>query len=215
MIDFESMYIQELRRRFLPPGPLKLRYTPQWPMLYMHVESRHKVIYNDFAMVGTECVPIDEAMKAICCGESESETANEHGQTVESLQTLLQHPSPSELDRLALKYPMPARMWRHGIHAYLKLFRYRLPETSEYMLAFIYLAYQMAILREIMAHTLVGGLLGSNKETAEEKLKEIVLQKKQHADVKERESLRQAKEAAVKAAKKKKNTASADSIESS
>jgi hypothetical protein len=169
MADFESMCIQELRRRFLPPGPLKLRYTPQWPKLYMHVESVHKVIYNDFAMVGTECVPIDEAMKAIYRGDSESETADEHGQTVESLQTLqtlLQYPSPSELDRLALKYPMPAHMWRHGIHAFLKLFRHRLPETFEYIPAFIYLAYQMAILHKIMTHTVVGGLLSRNKETA-------------------------------------------------
>jgi hypothetical protein len=46
-------------------------------------------------------------------------------------------------------------------------------------------------------------------------MKEIAQQKKQHADAKERETLRQAKEAAVKAAKRKKNTASADSIESS
>jgi hypothetical protein len=79
---------------------------------------------------------------------------------------LLQHPSPSELDRLALKYPMPAHMWRHGIHAYLEQFRHRLPETFEYLLAFIYLAYQMAILHEIMDHTVVGGLLSRNKETA-------------------------------------------------
>jgi hypothetical protein len=133
------------------------------------MESLHKVICNDFALVGTECVPTDEAMKAICRGESESESADEHRQTVEylqTLQTLLQHPSPSELDRLALKYPMPAHMWRHGIDAYLEQSQHRLPETFEYLLAFVYLAYQMAILNEIMAHTRVGGLLSKNKETA-------------------------------------------------
>jgi hypothetical protein len=85
---------------------------------------------------------------------------------LQTLQTLLQHPSPSELDRLALKYPMPAYMWRHGIHAYLEQFRHRLPETFEYLLAFIYLAYQMAILHEIIGRTVVGGLLSRNKETA-------------------------------------------------
>jgi hypothetical protein len=46
-------------------------------------------------------------------------------------------------------------------------------------------------------------------------MKEIAQRKKQQADAKERETLRQAKETAVKAARRKKNTASADSTESS
>jgi hypothetical protein len=41
---------------------------------------------------------------------------------------------------------MPARMWKHGIHAFLELLRRRLPESIDYMLAFIYLAYQMMAL---------------------------------------------------------------------
>lgn len=44
---------------------------------------------------------------------------------------------------------MPARMWKHGIHSFLELLRHHLPESLEYMLAFIYLAYQMmALLHE-------------------------------------------------------------------
>ena len=38
---------------------------------------------------------------------------------------------------------MPARMWRHGIHAFLEILRHRLSELLEPMLAFIYIAYSM------------------------------------------------------------------------
>lgn len=41
---------------------------------------------------------------------------------------------------------MPARMWRHGIHAFLEVLRHRLPESLEHMLAFIYIAYSMMAL---------------------------------------------------------------------
>ena len=41
---------------------------------------------------------------------------------------------------------MPARMWRHGIHAFLEVLRYRLPDSLEHMLAFIYIAYSMMAL---------------------------------------------------------------------
>lgn len=64
-----------------------------------------------------------------------------------------QHPSASPaLRRLACKYAMPARMWRHGIHSFLELLRHRLPasrESREHMLTFIYLSYSMiALLNE-------------------------------------------------------------------
>ena len=38
---------------------------------------------------------------------------------------------------------MLARMWRYGIHSFLELLRYRLPDSLEHMLAFIYYAYFM------------------------------------------------------------------------
>jgi hypothetical protein len=44
---------------------------------------------------------------------------------------------------------MPARMWKHGIHSFLELLRYRLPESLEFMISFIYTAYQiMSLLYE-------------------------------------------------------------------
>lgn len=50
------------------------------------------------------------------------------------------------LRRLATKYAMPARMWKHGIHSFLELLRYRIPASLDHMLAFIYLAYSMMAL---------------------------------------------------------------------
>ena len=58
-----------------------------------------------------------------------------------------EHPSASPaLSRIAAKYGMPARMWRHGIHAFLEGLRHRLPESLEHMLAFIFIAYTMTAL---------------------------------------------------------------------
>ena len=58
-----------------------------------------------------------------------------------------QHPSATATLRgLPIKYSMPARMWKHGIHAFLEVLRHRRPESQDYMLSFIYLAYQMMAL---------------------------------------------------------------------
>jgi len=61
-----------------------------------------------------------------------------------------QHPATTpNLSRLAFKYSMPARMWRHGIHSSLEILRHRLPESLEHMLYFIYISYSMvAVLYE-------------------------------------------------------------------
>ena len=50
------------------------------------------------------------------------------------------------MNRLAVRYEMAARLWRHGIHSFLELLRNRLPASLDYMLAFIYLAYSMMTL---------------------------------------------------------------------
>ena len=58
-----------------------------------------------------------------------------------------QHPTASAaLRRLANKYAMPARMWRHGIHAFLELLRQQLPSSLDHMLTFVYIAYSMMAL---------------------------------------------------------------------
>lgn len=50
------------------------------------------------------------------------------------------------LERLAEKYAIPARMWRYGIHSFLELLRQKLPNSLEYILDFIYIAYSMMTL---------------------------------------------------------------------
>ncbi|ODM18146.1 hypothetical protein SI65_06017 [Aspergillus cristatus] len=58
-----------------------------------------------------------------------------------------QHPSASPaLKQLPERYAMPARMWRYGIHSFLELLHCRLPDSREYILTFLYLAYSMMTL---------------------------------------------------------------------
>jgi Est1 DNA/RNA binding domain len=99
-------------------------------------------------MVEKKCVEIDQQQAA-----TTNKLTNEQWQALIALhRTLLhehhdfflasQHPSSSPgLKRLATKYAMPARMWRHGIHSFLELLRHRLPDSLEHMLSFVYLAY--------------------------------------------------------------------------
>ena len=57
----------------------------------------------------------------------------------------------SALNKLAVKYLMPTKMWRHEIHAFLKILRHRLSKLLKYMLTFIYIAYFiMTMLYEIV-----------------------------------------------------------------
>lgn len=143
------------------------RYDPRYPGLLLQPDSRPisqeqlasevKSIYAGLTMVETKCIHVDRAQAAVT-GDSVQELAPDHWQALIALhRTLLhehhdfflasQHPSASQaLRRLAAKYTMPARMWKHGIHSFLELLRRRLPKSLDYMLAFIYMAYQMMAL---------------------------------------------------------------------
>ncbi|KAF2765122.1 hypothetical protein EJ03DRAFT_331249 [Teratosphaeria nubilosa] len=110
-------------------------------------------IYAGLVTVEAKCINIDAAQS-----ESKSSLSQEQWQALIALhRTLLyehhdflmatQHPSASEALRgLAAKYSMPARMWKHGIHAFLEVLRHRRPESQDHMLGFIYLSYQMMAL---------------------------------------------------------------------
>lgn len=140
---------------------------PRYPKLLLQPDSRPisqeqlasevKQIYAGLTMVERKCIQVDRA-QAAAPQEPSQKLAPDHWQALIALhRTLLhehhdfflatQHPSASAaLRRLAAKYTMPARMWKHGIHSFLELLRHRLPESLDYMLAFIYLAYQMMAL---------------------------------------------------------------------
>jgi Est1 DNA/RNA binding domain len=124
-------------------------FLPQW----LTFASRASGIYAGLVMVEKKCVEIDQQQAA-----TTNKLTNEQWQALIALhRTLLhehhdfflasQHPSSSPaLKRLATKYAMPARMWRHGIHSFLELLRHRLPDSLEHMLSFVYLAYSMMAL---------------------------------------------------------------------
>ena len=120
-----------------------------------------KGIYAGLVMVESKCIDIYEKQSAAA---QEKDPAKKTTLKNEQLQSLIalhkqllhehhdfflasQHPAASPaLSRLAAKYSMPARMWKHGIHAFLEVLRYRLPESLEHMLAFICIAYNMMAL---------------------------------------------------------------------
>jgi len=119
-----------------------------------------KGIYAGLVMVEAKCIEVDNKQATLAQADPNSQPKlnNEQWQALIALhRTLLhehhdfflasQHPSASPaLRRLASKYAMPARMWRHGIHSFLELLRHRLPASLDHMLAFIYLAYSMMAL---------------------------------------------------------------------
>lgn len=113
-----------------------------------------KGIYAGLVMVEAKSINIDAQQAA----DPTSKLLPEQWQALIALRrTLLyehhdflmatQHPSANPALRgLAAKYCMPARMWKHGIHGFLEVLRHRRPASQEYMLTFIYLAYDMMAL---------------------------------------------------------------------
>ncbi|RMJ19433.1 hypothetical protein CDV36_000850 [Fusarium kuroshium] len=126
-----------------------------------------KGIYAGLVMFETKCIEVDNAQPPTADTNSDtnanSTLNNEQWQALIALhRTLLhehhdfflasQHPSTSPaLQRLAPKYAMPARMWRHGIHSFFDLLRRPLPTLFlKHMPILLYLAYSMlALLYEI------------------------------------------------------------------
>ncbi|KAH4331559.1 hypothetical protein HBH98_255250 [Parastagonospora nodorum] len=153
------------------PGFIELqRYDPRYAGLLLQPDSRPisqkqlvsevNSIYAGLKMAETKCIHVDRAQAAVAQDSSDPnhKLASDHWQALIALhRTLLhehhdfflasQHPSAQPaLRRLAAEYSMPARMWKHGIHSFLELLRRRLPDSIDYTLAFIYLAYQMMAL---------------------------------------------------------------------
>lgn len=115
-----------------------------------------KGIYAGLVMVESKCIEVVSTQTSACDGPNKLNKDQWHA-LIALHRTLLhehhdfflasQHPSASPaLRRLAAKYAMPARMWRHGIHSFLELLRHCLPDSLEHMLTFIYMAYSMMAL---------------------------------------------------------------------
>lgn len=131
------------------------------PISQEQLVAEVKGIYAGLVMVEAKCIEVDTKQATVAQAADPStqpKLNNEQWQALIALhRTLLhehhdfflasQHPSASPaLRKLAAKYAMPARMWRHGIHSFLELLRHRLPASLDHMLAFIYLAYSMMAL---------------------------------------------------------------------
>ena len=143
------------------PDPKMLLQPDTRPISHEQLVIEVKGIYAGLIMVEAKCIDVDEKQSAAAQEKDPSrmtKLGNEQWQALIALhRTLLhehhdfflasQHPSASPaLSKLAIKYHMPARMWRHGIHAFLEVLRHRLPESLDHMLAFIYIAYSMMAL---------------------------------------------------------------------
>lgn len=113
-----------------------------------------KGLYRSLEIVEQRCIRLDQGHMA----DKTKQIKLEGWQALTALhRTLLyehhdfllasQHPSaPPELRALASERQIPFRMWKYAIHAYLELLRQHLPDSLEFMEAFIYLAYQMMAL---------------------------------------------------------------------
>ena len=131
------------------------------PISHEQLVTEVKGIYAGLVMVEAKCIDIHERQSAAAQEKDPAKRVqlkNDQWQSLRALHEQLlhehhdyflasQHPSASPaLTRLAAKYSMPARMWRHGIHAFIEILRHRLPESLEHMLAFIHIAYTMVAL---------------------------------------------------------------------
>ena len=126
------------------------------PISQEQLVAEVKGIYAGLVMVESKCIEVDNNQSSQT--DPANKLNNDQWQALIALhRTLLhehhdfflasQHPSASPaLRRLAAKYAMPARMWRHGIHSFLELLRHRLPMSLDHMLTFIYMAYSMVAL---------------------------------------------------------------------
>ncbi|KAK4097793.1 hypothetical protein N658DRAFT_526800 [Parathielavia hyrcaniae] len=153
-------------------GAIEMLKEPETrPISQEQLVAEVKGIYAGLVMVESKCIEVDNNQSSQHEPPSKlnkntqgpqtgpsSKLNNDQWQALIALhRTLLhehhdfflvsQHPSASPaLRRLAAKYAMPARMWRHGIHSFLELLRHRLPASLDHMLTFIYMAYSMMAL---------------------------------------------------------------------
>ena len=143
------------------PEPVLLLQPETRPISHDQLVVEVKGIYAGLVLVESKCIDVDQKQSKAAQEKDparQTKLTNEQWQALIHLhKTLLhehhdfflasQHPSASPaLSKLAAKYSMPARMWHHGIHAFLEVLRHRLPESLDHMLAFIYIAYSMMAL---------------------------------------------------------------------
>lgn len=141
------------------------------PLSQEHLIAKVKSIYVELVAAETKCISFhskpDSVVRALTQQVDSNSSRNLNHDGLQKLIALhrkllyqyhdfflaTQHPLASiPVRRLASKYAMPARLWRHGIHSFLELLRHLLPASLDYMLSFIYLSYStIALLYETVS----------------------------------------------------------------
>ncbi|KHJ33294.1 putative telomerase-binding protein est1a protein [Erysiphe necator] len=141
------------------------------PLTQEQLIARVKSIYVELVAIETKCISFhskpDSVVRALTQQTDPNSARNLNHDGIQKLIALhrkllyhyhdfflaTQHPLASiPVRRLASKYAMPARLWRHGIHSFLELLRHLLPASFDYMLSFIYLSYStIALLFETVS----------------------------------------------------------------
>lgn len=131
------------------------------PISHEQLVTEVKAIYSGLVLVETKCIDIDEKQLRLAQDSDPSKrtplTPEQWSALTALHKTLLhehhdfflasQHPAASEaLTKLAEKYSMPARMWKHGIHAFLEVLRHHLPNSFDFMITFLNISYSMMAL---------------------------------------------------------------------
>lgn len=137
-------------------GEIELLLQPETkPISPSQLIAEVRGIYAGLVLVESKCIQVDAQQVAIAQGDNPGKLTAEQWRALIALhKTLLhehhdfllasQHPAATpQLSKLAEKYIMASRLWRHGIHGFLEVLRHRLPESLEHMLEFVYIAYSM------------------------------------------------------------------------
>jgi len=141
---------------------------PKLPGLLLQPDSRPiskdqlafevKSIYSGLTMVENRCIQVDLAQLAAEQDPDSSKIEPVDWQALIALHrtllhehhdfflTLQHHSASPELRWLAAKYPIPEGMGKPGVRFFLELLRQQPLEGTDYMLSFIYLAYQVMAL---------------------------------------------------------------------
>ena len=129
------------------PNTEMLQQPETRPISHDQLVIEVKGIYAGLVMVEAKCIDVDEKQSIPAQKEAlrREPLRNDQWQSLIAIHKQLlhehhdfllasQHPSASSnLSKLAAKYSLPARMWHHGIHAFLEGLRHRLPESLEHV----------------------------------------------------------------------------------
>ncbi|KAL6901401.1 hypothetical protein GGI43DRAFT_422820 [Trichoderma evansii] len=148
-----SSWAAELTIPPVPPShspsrwPESLKYQKFFPLSKSLADETHHYYGDIIAKIARQQFIRSQFLLQITQNTSNSQVKGIYAGFVMVENKCIEHPTANPvLRRLASKYAMPARMWRHGIHTFLELLRHNMPDYLEHMLTFIYVAYSMMAL---------------------------------------------------------------------